>query len=367
MEYVLTEQMRVGYGKHEIVQNINLHLKRGEIMTLIGPNGVGKSTILKSFTRQLSMLGGTCVLDNKELETYNDRELAKKMSIVLTGRVQGEYFTCKDIVEKGRYPYTGSFGIFSDEDHRKVMEALELVNMKDYADCLFEQLSDGQKQRVLLAKAVCQEPEILVLDEPASFLDIRYKLELAQILKHLAKEKNMAILMALHEIDLAKRISDIVVCIKDGKVDQYGEPEDIYSSDYISKLYDIKQGSYNVEGSLMELPPVKNPPEIFVIAGGGFGISVYHKLWRKQIPFAAGVLHENDIETPIAKSLASSIVLERAFEPVSEEKMMEAKKILQYCKSVICACEQFGTMNMNNKLLLNYAKEQNMLIGPNFL
>lgn len=367
MDYVLTEQMRAGYGKHEIVKEINLHLKRGEIMTLIGPNGVGKSTILKSFTRQLSLLGGVCRLDDKALEGYSDRELAKKMSIVLTGRVQGEYFTCEEVVEAGRYPYTGRLGVLSENDHNKVMEALTLVNMQEFAKHPFEQLSDGQKQRVLLAKAICQEPEILILDEPASFLDIRYKLELAQTLKYLAKEKNIAILMALHEIDLAKRISDIVVCIKNGKVDRYGAPEDIYSSAYIADLYDLKQGCYNVEGSIMELEAVKGAPEVFVIAGGGAGIDIYHMLWKKQIPFAVGVLHENDIEAPVAKSLASKVVFEQAFEPVSEQKVAEAKSIMQSCKHVICACESFGSMNKNNKLLLDYAIEQNMIKEVKFL
>lgn len=367
MDYVLTEQMRAGYGKREIVKEINLHLRRGEIMTLIGPNGVGKSTILKSFTRQLSLLGGVCKLDEKELAVYSDRELAKKMSIVLTGRVQGEYFTCEEVVEAGRYPYTGRFGILSETDHEKVAEALALVNMQDYAKHPFEQLSDGQKQRILLAKAICQEPEILILDEPASFLDIRYKLELAQTLKYLATQKNIAILMALHEIDLAKRISDIVVCIKDGKVDRYGAPEDIYTSEYISDLYDLKQGRYNVEGSLMELEAVQGEPEVFVIAGGGTGIDVYHKLWRAQIPFAAGVLHENDIETPIARALASSIVLEQAFEPISDQKLEEAKALLMRCKRLICVCEHFGSMNHKNKLLLEYAQEQKMTIESKIL
>lgn len=363
MDYVLTEQMRAGYGKHEIVKEINLRLRRGEIMTLIGPNGVGKSTILKSFTRQLSLLGGVCKLDDRALAVYSDKELAKKMSIVLTSRTSGEYFTCEEVVEAGRYPYTGHFGVLSQLDHEKVHESLSLVNMLDYAKHPFEQLSDGQKQRILLAKAICQDPEILILDEPASFLDIRYKLELAQTLKYLAKEKNMAILMALHEIDLAKRISDIVVCIKDGKVDRYGAPEDIYSSEYISWLYDLRQGSYNAMGSIMELESVKDAPEVFVIAGGGAGIDLYHMLWRKQIPFAVGVLHANDIEVPVANALATTVVIEQAFEPISEKKLEEAMHILKGCKHVICVCDSFGSMNLKNKMLLAYANEQNMIIN----
>lgn len=362
MDYIVTEQMRTGYGKCEIVKNINLRLKRGEIMTLIGPNGVGKSTILKSFSRQLSLLGGACRLDLKALDAYTNKELAKKMAIVLTDRVQGEYFTCEDVVCSGRYPYTGHFGTLSVKDRDKVYESLALVNMSDYAKQAFMQLSDGQKQRILLAKAICQEPEILILDEPASFLDIRYKLELVQMLKYLAKEKNMAILMALHEIDLAKRISDTVVCIKDGCIDRYGPPEEIYTSEYIAGLYDLKQGCFHAEGSLMELAPVIGKPKIFVIAGGGAGIHVYHRLWRKQIPFAAGVLHENDIETPIAKSLASVVIVEQAFEPISDVKLAKAKSILSDCEQVICACRQFGSMNEKNKQLLAYAKEHKMII-----
>lgn len=367
MEYLVTEQMKVGYGKKTIVEDINIRMHRGEIVTLLGPNGVGKSTILKSLTKQLSLMGGVCIIDQKNLKVWDERGLSKKLSMVTTDRIQGEYFTCMDIVQMGRYPYTGRLGVLSKEDHKKVLEAIALVDMETYKDVPYESLSDGQKQRVLLAKAICQEPEILILDEPASYLDIRYKIELATILKRLAKEKNMAIVMALHELDLAQRISDIVVCIKDGIIDRFGSPEEIYTSDYISSLYDMPKGSFHVEGGIVELARVEGCAKAFVIGGAGSGIPIYHALWRKQIPFSAGVLHEHDVEMHIASALAQTVVSETAFECISDEHYNRAKQLMDTCSYVLCSIERFGAMNQKNKLLLDYAIAQDLLIDVNKL
>ena len=163
--YFYTEGLTVGYHGVPLIKNIKISLKKGEILTLIGPNGAGKTTILRSIIKQLKPLGGVVVLDGKETEQISGKELSRKLSVVLTERVRPEMMTCKEVVATGRYPYTGKFGVLSKEDWKLVDEAMELVHIHELADRDFSKTSDGQKQRVMLARAICQQPDIIILDE----------------------------------------------------------------------------------------------------------------------------------------------------------------------------------------------------------
>ena len=136
------------------------------------------------------------------------------MAVVLTERMRPELMTCHDIVATGRYPYTGRLGILSREDEEKVEEAMRAVHAESLGSRDFNNISDGQRQRVLLARAICQEPDIIILDEPTSFLDIKHKLDLLSILRDMAKKKQITVIMSLHEIDLAQKISDKIICVK---------------------------------------------------------------------------------------------------------------------------------------------------------
>ena len=235
---IRTENLSVGYGKTPLIEEICLHLKPGQIMTLIGPNGSGKSTILKTIIGQLSPLRGMVFLDGKA--DLSPLERAQKLAVLMTERVRTELMTCWDVVAMGRYPYTGRLGLLTETDREKVREALALVHGEELASLDFVQISDGQRQRVLLARALCQEPEVIVLDEPTTFLDIRYKLELLSVLREMAQKRNLAVLLSLHELELAEKISDVVVCVHNGKIERVGPPEEIFTADYIKKLFDIQ-------------------------------------------------------------------------------------------------------------------------------
>lgn len=241
--YVYTDHMSVGYGGKALIEDINLHIHKGEIMTLIGPNGAGKSTILKSIIKQLSLVGGTVYLDGRAMAGMKDSEVARRLSVLMTERIHPELMTCEDVVATGRYPYTGRLGILSAEDRRIVRESLALVHGEALADRDFSAISDGQRQRILLARALCQEPEVIVLDEPTSFLDIRHKLELLGILKDMVRQRQLAVVMSLHELDLAQKVSDYVVCIHNNAVDRCGPPEEIFTAQYIMELYGTTGGA----------------------------------------------------------------------------------------------------------------------------
>lgn len=352
--YFYTEGMTVGYDGVPLIQNIKIGVKRGEILTLIGPNGAGKTTILKSIIRQLEPVAGTAFLDRRNMAEISSRELSEKLSVVLTERIRPEMMTCEEVVATGRYPYTGKFGILSDRDRKIVRETMELVHIPDLADKSFDKISDGQRQRIMLARALCQEPDLIVLDEPTSFLDIRYKLEFLSIIQKMAKEKNLSVIMSLHELDLAERISDKIACVREDRVDRFGSPEEIFTGGYISELYGITVGSYEERTGALELEPVKGVPEVFVIAGCGTGTPVFRRLQRKGIPFATGIVYENDLDFPAAKALASEVISVKPYAGISDEDLDRAKKIRKGCRKVICTLDpdQYGQIGKILKDLL---------------
>ena len=361
-EYKLrTEQMTVGYRGVPLIRDISIRVRKGEILTLIGPNGAGKSTILKSIIRQLALLGGTVYLDGRSMRDISEREIARSMSVLMTERIRPELMTCGDVVATGRYPYTGRMGILSAEDRKKVREAMELVHAHELYDRDFAQISDGQRQRVLLARAICQEPEVIVLDEPTSFLDIRYKLELLSILKQLVRERQLAVVLSLHEIDLAQKVSDFVLCIRGNSVDRFGTPEEIFSGEYITELYEISAGSYDPVFGVSELQAVDGPPQVFVIGGGGSGVPVYRRLQRQGVPFAAGILHENDLDHPVAAALASRLISEQPYQPIGQAAFQEALAVMERCGHALCCVSAFGPLNEKNRLLAEAAQARGIL------
>ena len=352
-----TEKLTVGYNGVPLIQDIEIGLKKGEILTLIGPNGAGKTTIIRSMIQQLKPVAGVVYLEDRPMKDITGHELSKRLSVVLTERIRPEMMTCREVVATGRYPYTGRFGILGEEDNKIVDEAMELVDITFLNDRDFLKTSDGQKQRVMLARAICQEPDIIVLDEPTSFLDIRYKLEFLSIIQNMSRKKGLSVIMSLHELDLAGRISDKIACIKGDRVDRFGTPEEIFSEGYIQKLYDMDVGSYNEKSGDLELGKVEGDPRIFVIAGDGSGTETFRRLQREQIPFAAGVLWENDIDYPAALALAAEVISVKAFNPISESDMVRAKELIDHCDQVICTLdvENLGVHGEKLKELYEYS------------
>ena len=210
----------------------------------------------------------------------------------------------------------------------------------------------------MLARAIAQQPQILILDEPTSFLDINNKLRLLNILKDFVRNRNIAVIQTLHELDLAQRFSDKILCIRNNKADRIGTPEEIFSGDYISNLYGITSGTFEPMFGTVEALRIRGKPQVFVIGGGGSGIPVYRSLQRQGIPFAAGIIHENDVEYQVAKSLASELVAEKAFEPISSDSISRAFAAMKDCAKVICCIKHFGTMNIGNKRLLEMFEEK---------
>ena len=359
--YLQLKNLSVGYGGHAVIHDINIDIAKGEIVALIGPNGAGKSTILKSITRQLKIVGGQVLFDGQDLTKMSFRDLSSRMAVVLTDRLHPELMTCHDIVATGRYPYTGRLGVLTRDDEDKVDEAMAAVDAASLGARDFNSISDGQKQRVLLARALCQEPDVIILDEPTSFLDIRYKLDLLSILRSMAKDNGITVITSLHEIDLAMKVADKIVCVEGDTIYRCGAPEAIFEEGLIRDMYDIRNGSFDSLFGSIELPAPAGEPRTMVLSTSGNGIREYRRLQKLGTPFIAGVVYKNDTDYRLAQALATEVIAEEPFQPISNGVYQQALEAMGRCDTVIDAGCDIGPINARVADLLAEAERQGKL------
>lgn len=234
-----------GYHGQVVLDELRFEVPRGGILVLIGPNGAGKSTVLKTLSRALQPMQGTVTLDGRDLQHFSGEALAREVAVMLTDRAKPELMTVRDVVSLGRYPYTGRLGRLDAEDEARVKDAMEAMDVMALRERDFRELSDGQKQRALLARALAQDPKLLILDEPTGYLDIHYKLQLLRVLRAKARA-GMTIVASLHEIELARLLADQLLTVKDGHAEHVGTPEEIFREEIIAPLYDISAEEFRL-------------------------------------------------------------------------------------------------------------------------
>lgn len=358
--YFQTNNLSVGYSGKALIRDINIGVEKGKILCLLGPNGSGKSTILRSISRHLKKIAGTVFIAKEDMNSLNSVEVAKRLSVVLTEKVAPELMTCEEVVATGRYPYTNHFGKLTAEDQRIVEESMAAVCVLDLMDQEFNHLSDGQKQRVLLARAICQQPEIIILDEPTSYLDIRHKIELLGILRKMAVEQNVTVILSLHEVDLAAKLADTIILVKDNSIYGVGCPEDVLDDGVIKTLYGIEMGSFNMLMGSVELPRTcLTEPQVFVFGGDGYGTRCYRALHKSGISFCTGVLYHNDVDYQVAMSLARQTVFEKSFRPIGDAIYEQACKAMLKCEVIIDSGFDLEGETNRNRLLLELAYNTN--------
>lgn len=210
-------QLSVGYTlSHPVISDINLELRSGQLACLIGENGIGKSTLLKTLTGFLPKLKGSLLLGNRDIESFSQRELARQVSIVLTQKTDVQNLTIEEIIGLGRSPYTGFFGRLRAEDRKVVDDAIATMGIEKLRGRMIQTLSDGERQKVMIAKALAQETPVILLDEPTAFLDFPSKAETFQSLQRMAHERDILILLSTHDLELAVRFADSLLEVKKG-------------------------------------------------------------------------------------------------------------------------------------------------------
>lgn len=342
-----TNNLSVGYDKKVVVSDINIEVKNGEILCLLGSNGAGKTTILRSLSKLITPIRGEIYLNDADINHISRKTLSKKMALVLTNRLLGDLMTVQDVVNMGRYPYTGFFGNLSKKDLIMVDDSLESVNALHLKKRYFDELSDGEKQKVLVARALVQEPEIIILDEPTTHLDIKHRLELMNILKKLSKEKSISVILSLHEIDIALKSCDKVVLVKNNKVIAYGQPEDMVDENMINSLYELEDKNFNSLLGAVEISN-KSKNEVFIIGGGGKATPIYRAFTKRGIGIYSGIIHENDVDYEIGRTMGIKLFTEKPFESISDESFDLAIRNLNNSKIIIDTGFSVGETNKRN-------------------
>ena len=208
--------LSVGYSPSlPVISDINIEVKSGQLTCLIGENGVGKSTLLKTLAGFLPKMGGDLLLDNRDIHSFSQRELARQVSIVLTQKPDVQNLTTEEIIGLGRSPYTGFFGRLRADDRAVVDDAITAVGIEKLRGRMIQTLSDGERQKVMIAKALAQQTPVILLDEPTAFLDFPSKAETFQSLRRMAHERDKIILLSTHDLELAVRFADCLLEVKD--------------------------------------------------------------------------------------------------------------------------------------------------------
>lgn len=256
MSELKARDLAVGYRGKPVVSGINLTVAPGKILVVIGPNGAGKTTILRTLAGMTPPVSGTVWFDDANFFALRRSDRAKALSVLTTTRAEPERVSCFDVVAVGRYQFTGIFGRLAESDVRAVDDALRLVGMEASRDADFSKISDGQKQRVLLARALVQEPRTMILDEPTSYLDAGRKAEFVETLRKLARERGFGVVAALHELELVRNLADQVACVSsDGRVEMVGSVEDAFRLEFLRKLFDVKSDAFDRVYGFVAEPP----------------------------------------------------------------------------------------------------------------
>jgi iron complex transport system ATP-binding protein len=232
-----TRHLTIGYGEKPILSDLNLDIKEGELISFIGPNGIGKSTLIRTVCGLLPSLEGSIELGGTSLTAYSETERARKISLVLTEKIQAGNLTVTELVGMGRYPRTNWLGNFGEEDQKKIQDAIDLTRINYIADRKLQELSDGQIQKAMIARAIAQDGDTIILDEPTAHLDVNNRIEIMQLLRDLTRKSKKGVLISTHDLDLALQASDVIWLANWNQPMISGSPEDLILGDQLTRTF----------------------------------------------------------------------------------------------------------------------------------
>ena len=344
------------YGSVKILSDINIDVKPGCFIGILGPNGSGKTTLLRSISRVLKPHDGSILIDKEDIYSLKPKQVAQKMAVVPQYNDVGFNFSAMEVVLMGRNPHLGDFQMESQKDVEIARNAMELTNTWKFADRPINELSGGEAQRVIIARALAQEPKILLLDEPMSHLDIINQIELMDLVKNLCTKNSLAVLAVIHDLNMASRYCDIILLLKEGKIFALGPVEEVMTTENILNVFDVD--------SIVRKNPITNSPyviplspkkfceekncSIHVICGAGTGTTLLRILRDEGYNVSAGVLNVADSDFETCELLKILSVFDPPFSAITDKAHEANLTMIKNANMVILTAVPFGLGNIKN-------------------
>ncbi|MDR0438972.1 MAG: ABC transporter ATP-binding protein [Methanocalculaceae archaeon] len=339
---ISVEQLSVGYGDHEILKDLSLAVEEGRFIGILGPNGCGKTTLLRTLSRILEPDVGTVMIEGMNVVAYDTKAFARILGCVRQETDVAFPFTVREIVLMGRHPYAKRLSPLTDVDLLIVDEAMQKTSTLHLADKLITEISGGERQRVLIAKALAQQPKILLLDEPTSHLDINHQLEILNLMQKLTPK--ITVVGVFHDLNLASYFCDRLILMNAGQIMVMGSPSEVLTAERIQESFSVQMlvHTHPLTGKPYLVPvygvvATMRGGRVHVISGGGSGSQLYHLLLLRGYLVTAGVLAANDLDAVTAVALGIEVVIEPPFAAVSNESIKRLKDLLAEADTVIIA------------------------------
>lgn len=351
------ESASFSYPGREIFRDLSLSLEEGEILALIGPNSSGKTTLLKLMDGLLEPQHGKVFLEGEELGRISRSRVAKQVAVVPQEMEVPFSFTVAEIVLMGRAPYLGRFGWETRKDLDVAREAMALTDVAGLEERMFAELSQGEKQRVSMARALAQQPRVILLDEPASHLDINHQVEMHELIRRLNLEKNLTVLNISHDLNLAAEYSHRMALLHRGSIYALGTPSDVITEENIRQVYETTvMVEKNPISGAPRVTPVgksrmgKTRPQktIHIICGEGSGVDSARRLLLRGYRVSLGVLNIGDSDQKVGKTLGLAMALEEPFSPISESAYRENQILMEKADLIIVERFLVGKGNLLN-------------------
>jgi len=355
--------LRSGYGKRPVIKGVDFTIKKGDFVGLIGPNGSGKSTLIKSLIKYLPPAAGKIVLAGSDTSKLTAKEIARRVAVV-PQKLEADFsLTGRELVMLGRYPHLKRFQQETVEDKALVEQAMRDTNTIHLRDRPITEVSGGEFQRLVIGQALAQTPEILLLDEPTSHLDINQQIQVCELLSKLNASKGLTIIAVLHDLNLAALYCNEVILLHKGRVWLSGPTQEVMTEKALEEVYGAKVHReihpltgkayftyYPQNQDKLQAKPAKNGFRVHLVAGGGNAVGLFPLLSSLHCQLSTGVLNINDSDWQKAKQMGINLIEEAPFHPISDESQARNNTLAEEGDLVVLCNIPFGPGNLKNLL-----------------
>ncbi len=364
--------LTVSYAAQTVLRDVSFEVARGDLVVVLGPNGAGKTTLLRTIAKVVSPKVGTVLLDGRDIAKLPVKQLMKTLSVVPQSEGSVFSFTVQDIVAMGRTPHLPPLAPLSQKDWQIIREAMEATDVWELRDRLFTELSGGEQRRVLIAKALAQEPQLLLLDEPTANLDLHYQLEVVELIQRLNRERGITVIAVLHDLNLAAMLGHRFILMHRGRIYAVGNADEVLTPQNIQQVYGVPVvvTRHPLNGKPIILLAERRIPslrgvKVHVVCGGGTGSEVMAMLMAAGCQVTAGALNRGDSDFEAAQLLGVAVVEEQPFMPISREAFERTKEMIANAEVVVLTDVPFGWGNIVNlKAILEAAKGLVVVFNP---